>query len=388
MPIDNILRIRNAVVLSKIETIAGVDAAPSASTDAIATAGPVKISFNPNIKETDETNGSMDASAPVVAGMPCELSMDVYLKGSGVAGTAPEWGKLMRASGYSETLLGTAVPASAEACAAGGSTSTAVLGTSAAATAQQYRGMPISLTGVVAADSFIADYTAGKVATLTDLLAGSPGASSSYQILRNVLYGPASNNIPSLTHYVYSDGILYKFFGARGNAQFTLETNGLGKATFRMPCIFGGKSDAAVPSSPVYDATRPPPFQNGKALLNRVAAAISQLSVDSGVVLTMPEDPNQLEGFLPVIPTDRKITGSINPLETLVATRDVLTDLRAGTTRILHARYGQVVGNRIAFTMPAAQALNQTPGDRNKLSQIEVPFQATGRDSGLFVCVY
>lgn len=388
MPQDNILRVKNSVFLAKIETTAGVDSSPVASTDAVATAGTININFNPNMKDTDETGGSLDASAPVQAGMTVEVSFDVYLKGSGVAGTAPEWGKLLRACSFAETILATAVPAAPEACAAGGSATLANLGTSAAAVAQQYRGMPLSLTGVVAADTFISDYTASKGATVADTLPGSPVATTNYQIPKNVLYSPASANCPSLTQYVYTDGIVYKFAGMRGTMQFGFETNGLTKMSFRFQGIYLGKADAAVPTSPVYDATRPPPFQNGKLTLNRLGAAASQLSVDAGVTLTMPDDPNQVEGILPAIPVDRKSTGSINPLETLVATRDIMGDFRAGTPRLLHARYGQTAGNRIALTIPQAQYLNQTPGDRNKLGQVTVPFQAIGRDSGMFLCVY
>ncbi len=383
---DNIFRPRNSVVLAKIETTVGVDASPVAS-DAVLVTIP-KISINPQIKQTEEVTGSLDGAGPIYTGMTCELSYDVYLKGSGTGGVAPEWGKLLKACGFSETVLATAVPAAPEACAAGGTTTSAVLGTSASTTAQQYRGMPIVFTGTVPGTSFISDYTAGKLATLTDTMGGSIVATTSYQIPVNVVYGPASASIPSLTHYVYQDGLLYKFLGCRGTAQFKFDANGLGMISFRFMAIFGGKTDTAVVASPVYDATRPPPFQNGKLLLNRVVAAASSLSLDSGAELNFPDDPNEIEGIRPAIHNSRRITGSLNPLETLVATRDIMGDFRAGTRRILHARYGQTAGNRIGLTIPQAHYMNQTPGDRNGFGQVEVPFEAVGRDSGAFLCLY
>ena len=79
---------------------------------------------------------------------------------------------------------------------------------------------------------------------------------------------------------------------------------------------------------------------------------------------------------------------SINPLETLIATRDIMADFGAGTQRIVHARYGESAGNRIEMTVPAALYTGQTPGDRSGLATIEVPFSAVGRDAGAFLCFY
>ncbi len=384
---DGIIRPKNTVLLGKIESSVGVDASPAAA-DAILIQN-LAMNFNPNLINTDEYTGSLDGAGPILGGFQAvELSFEVYLKGVSTPGTAPEWGKLLRACAMSETILATALPASAEACAAGGSTTTATLGTTAAATAQQYRGMPINFTGAVAGAAFISDYTAAKVATLTDLMSGSIIATTSYQIPANVVYGPASNTIPSLTFYAYADGLLYKFIGCRGTFEQTINTNGVGVLRFTMRGAFASKTDAAVISSPVYDATRPPIFQNGKMLMDRKAAAVAQFSLSLGAELSIPDDPNQPEGTLPPIHNSRKITGSVNPLETLVATRDIMSDFRAGTRRIVHARYGSVAGNRIGITIPAAHYTNHTPGDRNGLGQVTVPFEATGRDAGCFLCVY
>lgn len=383
---DGILRTRNSLVLAKIESTVGTDASPVAGSDAVLTTIP-KISFNPNIINTDNVTGAMDGAGPIYTGMTCQVAFDVYFKGSGAAGTAPEMGKLLKGCSYEEVITASAVPASPAACGAGGSTTTAQLGVAASATAQAYRGMPINLTDEVAGTSFITDYTTGKIATLTDTF-GAIDADTSYQIPVNVLYRPLSDNIPSLTMYVYRDGVLEKFVGCRGNVQFRLDVNGAPVASFTFMGVYAGKTDAAVPASPVFQATQPPPFQNGKLLMNRLPVAAAQLTLDSGIELAWPDDPNQVEGYRPVIPTFRRMNGSINPLETLVATRDLMSDFRNGTRRIIHARWGQTAGNRMGITIPQAQYLNHTPGDRNRLAQAEVPFEAVGANAGAFLCFY
>lgn len=380
------LRTRNSVLLAKIETTEGVDASPSASTDAVACEN-LAISFNPNVITTNEYTGSLDGLGAIVGGMTAQLSFDVYLKGNGTPGTAPEWGKLLKACGWSETLTATAVPAAPEACAAGGSTTSAKLGTSAVGTAELYRGMPIALTGSVAGTSFISDYSAAKLATLTDTMSGTIDAGTSYQVLKNALYAPGSTSIPSLTLYVYVDGIVYKFVGARGNAAFNLTSGGPGKITFTFRAMFSSKADAAVPAA-TYDATRPPIWKNGAALVNRLAAAIQQWTLDPQNQIINPDNPNSLEGYDPAIITSRQARGNINPLEVLTATRDIMSDFRSGTQRVLHARYGATAGNRIALTHPAALYLNQSPTDRGGLAAVGVPYEPVGADSHSFLCIW
>src|SRR5688572_24132435 len=137
-----VLRTKNKVLLAKIESAEGSDAAP-AVTDAILCENP-RLSWNANVITTNEVTGSLDSDAPLVGGMTVSLTFDVFLKGSGVAGTAPEFGDLLKACGYAETITAAAVGAPT-ACASG-TTTTATLAAPAGTTAQQYRGMPINFT--------------------------------------------------------------------------------------------------------------------------------------------------------------------------------------------------------------------------------------------------
>ncbi len=380
------LRSRNAVVLFKTETTAGTDASPVAADDAVLVENP-QIQFNPNIVRTNEVTGSLDSRGAIVGGMTAQISCDVYLKGSGTAGTAPEFGPLLKACGWAETLTGTAVPASAEACGATGSTTTATLGTSASSTADAYNGMPIDFTGNVEGSSFIADYTAAKLATLTDTMSGAIDASTSYQIPANVLYAPASSSISAGTMYVYMDGVLYEFVGCRGTTGFALQSGGPGRIRFQFNGIFEAKTDAAVPTA-TYDTTRPPIWKGGKALVNRVASAMAALSVDANAQVINPDNPNATEGYDPAEIVSRNMQGQMDPLETLIATRDVMADFRAGAQRIIHARYGSTAGNRVGLTVPAGLFTNQTPADRNGLSAVTVPFDCVGQDGGAYLCFY
>jgi hypothetical protein len=381
------LRSRNAVLLYKEEVTEGVDPTPTAGTDAVLVED-VSLDFNPTIVQTNEVTGSLDSRGPITGGMTASLGFSVYMKGSGAAGTAPEFGEMLKACGWGETVTGTAVPASPEALGTGASQTAATLGTSAGATDDQYNGMPVDFTSAVTGSGFISDYVgSSKLATLTDDLGAVLTATSNYQIPVNVLYTPASASIPTGTLYLYMDGVRYILVGNRGSGSFTLTSGQPGKIQFNFTGLFSSKADAAVPTA-TYDTTRPPIWKNGRALIDRYASAMAAMSVDWGSALTNPDNPNALEGFDPAIITRRAMTGSCDPMETLVATRDVMTAFRNGTQQIVHARFGALAGNRIGLTIPAAFYTNQTPGDRDGVATVTVPFSCVGEDSGAYLCFY
>lgn len=388
-----VLRSRRGAVLAKVETTEGTDAVPTTA-NAMLVENP-RLTFDNQLVTTNEMTGSLDPRAPIVGGLRCSLAFDLYLKGSGTPGTAPEFGDLFKACGWEEVVTAAAIPTTAEAAAAGG-TSQVTLSTGATAQAQAYRGMPLllSVNPATPKRTFISNYTSGKVATLTDVFSPALSVTTEYQVPANVLYRPTSDEtlIESLTQYVYMDGVLYKILGARGTFTLAMVAGQPGKFSFTFTGMYGGKSDAAVPAIGAFDSTRPPIWrdpsgdQSGHFAIDRTEAALRQLGFDNGNSLVYPDNPNALEGFDPSVITARRMTGSMDPLATLVATRDLMTDFRIGTQRLLHARCGTVAGNRFGMVIPAAHPEQYAPGDRDGLQTEEVRFFCSGEDAGAFLC--
>lgn len=380
------LRIKNSVLLAKVEVTEGTDVSPT-GTDAILVEN-LRVTPSANLINTDEVTGSLDGAGPIVGGMKMDVTFDVFLKGSGAAGTAPEFSSVLKACGWSETVTGTAVPSSAEAAAAG-TTSTLTLSSGATGTANLYRGMPINLTVNPAAGdtTLISAYTSGKVATLTDTYGTALDNTTEYQIPINVRYSPGSSSIPTVTLYAYMDGLLYIIVGARGTMQLTLESGGIGRMSFTMTGMFSSKTDTSVVTA-TYDSTRPPVWKNGKMTIGGSDAAVQSITLDMGNTLANPDNPNSLEGFDPAIITRRDLTGTVNPLETLMATRTIMTDFRNGTTRSMGILVGSTTGNKVGITIPAALYTARNPGDRDGLSTEDVTFAATGQEAGAFLCFF
>lgn len=101
---------RNAVLLVKLQPVAGTDAAPVGATNAIMA---MNISAQPVSAEFAKRNnikpylGNM-GSVPVA--IHAEITFEVELAGAGTAGTAPKYGTLLRACAFGETITpGTSV---------------------------------------------------------------------------------------------------------------------------------------------------------------------------------------------------------------------------------------------------------------------------------------
>jgi len=464
----SILVTRNSAVLAKIEASDGTFEAPNPDTDGVLVEMP-SITMNSQNTDTNEVSGSLDSDTPIIGGTQCEISFTAYLKGSGTAGVAPEYGDLLRACSMSETITKTDLTGSdisfvnstgkilaaatdisaltvgtgfsvidstdndgeylVTAAGAGEITVTKTDGTSAdltdesagasiilrygiaaatatagsktgftadapfAATADLYRGMPVLLSTnpVTPEFTFMNEYSVARVAEIVKTMGAALDNTTVVSIPANVVYVQASAAIPSVSLEVYRDGLLYRFTGCRGSVKFSYDAGGATKADFSISGLFVSKTDAAVPSI-TYDDVRPGSFRNSPFLINRLQAGISNLSIDLANNLVFPPDSGGSEGFVSPKITGRHVTGSVDPNETLVATRDIMTTFRAGGVQIIHAtvKGGSAanVGQRISQMIPEAFYTKDDPSDRDGIATEDVEFFCKGKDSGAYLCFF
>lgn len=457
-------RSRKGAIYCAVQTLDDVMDAPNTATDGIL-AENLDLAYNPQVTKTNEFTNSLDSRPSIIGGFKATASFDVYLKGSGVPGLAPEYGVLLRACGFAETVISTALTgtdiyfdaasgqirstttdlsvllpgtaiysAAAEkantgafivtastatsatvtkdtgappalqttvagqsvtllrglsaAAATSGTDTSATLAAPFAATDQLYRGAPLVLTGNPAtpATSFITDYTAARLATLTDRHATALSSATFASIPPSVIYVPASDNIPWVTLWLNMDGVLVKLYGCQGTVSFEVMAGGPGKLKFTMSGLYAEEVDQPLGLT-AYDKTRPAIWRDGRGEIDRKRVGMSQLTLDVKNDVVFPENPNGPEGFDPPIIVKRDITGSIDPNLSLVATQNVMAAFRSGETQVIHARLtggpGAVAGNRVAITVPAALYTDAKPGDRNGVRSRQTPFDATVEDGGM-----
>lgn len=96
---------RKRVILAKIETTYGTDAAPVGTTNAILVRNLTMTPQDADFVDRDLVRPYIGRSEQLPAGIRAMLEFEVELQASGTAGTAPGWGPLMRACGLSETIV-------------------------------------------------------------------------------------------------------------------------------------------------------------------------------------------------------------------------------------------------------------------------------------------
>lgn len=406
------IRPRNVAMLFKLETTVGTDAAPTA-----ADAFPFEAdgwSYNAPYRSegSNEANGSLVASAPLIVGQPAEVSIRVRLKGAG-AGTTytslirPPHHALLSACGK-RGLFTAAVAAQAIVA---GTTTSATLGASFAATAQAYRGMPLQLAAGNSGGRLVhvSDYTAAKVATLTDIFGAALNTSVTAAVPANWTYAGTSpkdavaraTDHPAGTLYLYEDGTLHKFVGCRGSiSDLSGQSARPGFCTFNLMGIYAGKSDATMPAITVPQQAAPVLAQGAAGIdpafvINRRELAISQWSLNDGQVKEVVDDPNTPFGFSSPELAGRAPTLAIDPTVTLKATRDTIAEIEAGTQYPSVLRFGGVAGNRWSIVNPLVAPADPQVGQRGiyrteqlSLAVLNPGVDAGSRDAETILCFY
>lgn len=96
--------IRNTAILAKIETTTGTDAAPAGATDAILASNFTSNPLAATYVDRALVRPFLGTSDRLIGYTYKELSFDVEIAGSGAAGTAPAWGKLLRGCAFAEVI--------------------------------------------------------------------------------------------------------------------------------------------------------------------------------------------------------------------------------------------------------------------------------------------
>lgn len=388
------LRIRNQVLLVKVESSEGVDASPGV-TDAIKI-DTVTVTPQPEIQDTTEATGAIDKGEFEIGKTPIEFAGTVKLKGSGAAGTAPEVDPLLRACGWAATTLAATVPTTSTTTASAGTTTsftvdrTAGNGADWSNTTGTYIGYVVTLTTnpTAATTCQIKNYVvtgSNAVVTLDRVFSPALDVTTTASIPLQVIYKPTSGTVPSVSAYCYYDGLVDKIFGARGDVTLKLLNGAKADLEFKFAGVIGAdEADAAVPTG-TFDSTAAPKWRlqdGGSFRVDNVAAGIKDLSVSFNNQLPFPPNPNATDGIDPPTITGRDLQGTATPQTTLVATRAMFLKFRNGTKMAWTAQLGSVAGNRIFILIPQAKLRNITRTSEQDLMLDTLPFSAISSNDG------
>jgi hypothetical protein len=342
-------------------------------------------------------NGGLDDAAPIPGGMRAEIVLTIPLAGSGAPGTAPEWGKLLKACRMEEVITAAAVglPTAATAGTANTVTGTAAFNT----TAQLYRGMPLLLTGnpAAGAQDVVLDYTSGRVMTLARTYSPVLSTSTLIQVPINVLYRPTSDDTVGNAFTCYADlptaigatGLRHRILGCRGSWSIGLVASRPASIVIRLTGIVDGYNEAAtIPAGYVPTKRQAPRWESGLSQVNRALMQCESMSWDMGVRTFYPENPEAPEGFNPPIITGAAPRITANPFSNTTNTPTRTGAFRAGTPVPVAAMWGSVAGNRFALSCPSAQIVDLQSAERGELGVDALLMQPDTVDATMFLACW
>lgn len=255
----------------------------------------------------DEYTGSPFKNADAISGKRVTGSFNLKLRPPGGA-TPPAAdaflpGLILQAAKFTEVRTTTAIPAAPEAGTSGTSTGL-TLGAGATGTADLYKGMAISLASMGASYktrmTAIVAYTAGKAATFAETF-GSP-VTGNYQIPKQLQYvwTPDATAPTLLSLKIWLDGHRFDLMNVRiSGLQFVIPTSTKDQAAYpevqvSFTADINGNSAEATPTVPSGGAV--PFFKDGDCWLNKVAVGTSTITLDMGLGIEYPPNPNKTDG--------------------------------------------------------------------------------------------
>lgn len=165
-------------------------------------------------------------------------------------------------------------------------------------------------------------------------------------------YKPASSGVPSITLWVYADGVAKKLKGCRGTVSFAGKVGEPCYADFKFQGVYDAVADLAM-VSPTFEGTVPPALLGATFTVDSYAGIITSFNIDMANEISLRESVNAAAGYLSALITGRKPTGKLDPEETLVATYAWYTKWLAGAGLALNiGTIGTGTCNKVQITAP------------------------------------
>ena len=385
------IRTAQTRVAVKIESSIGTDAiAGSLSSSDFITATCRLTNRQGSIPNPTYTS-SYNRAAPIPGSLMATIEISMMMIGSGAAGTAPEWGKLLQICRMEEVVTGSAV--GSPTAAASGTTTTVTAASPFGTTAQAYRGMPLLLAGNPSAGAIdaVLDYTTGRAITLGRTYGSALSTSTTLQVPVNVLYRETSDETAekAATIYVYRDGLRSRLVGCRGSFRLDLPTGSPGVLTFTITGqVVDWDQAVSLPSGFTPLTRMAPVWKGGISQFNRASARVARLSFGAGVATGMPENPEATDAFDPPIITAAEPAWSIDPFSDTALSPTRFSAMRAGTALPLVAGWGAVAGNRFLASCPSAVVLSNDESERLGLRVDQINLAPDQPDAGFFLACY
>jgi hypothetical protein len=386
----------NTAIAIAVQSAPGAWTQPSNSTD-IYPCGNVRVALDPITAENPEYLGTIHRPAPFMLGKKASVTITMPIRPPGGASPPSAGayipGRVLRAAGFTENLISAAIPPSAEPLGSGSTTTAAKLGTTAAGTAQLYKGLALFLSDNGASYNrrmtAIRSYAADKLATLFEVLSAAPAAN--YQIPRQLAYQlSASATPPNLAVSVWYQSVRYDLNDMTvSSLRFTFPTSTRDSTDFPiMEVTLDGDlyafADEAVPTPAALGGI--PVFKDGDMWLANKALGGSSVSCDLGIQVGYAPNPNRLSGNDPAQMTETRRTVSLTLNHATKAANDLIALADEQSLHGLWLQYGRAAGEIVAFNVPQGRFSFPNPDNSGAMVTQSVDLMIDDAEKAINLC--
>lgn len=356
---------------AKLEDVEGV-AEVLAAEDAKVLVLNSNIDMDLEMKERPVAMSSFSHIPQTIGRRTGQSSLNVELKGSGVAGTAPEWAKFLKTCGAAESTLKSITIGAVttgpflhgeEITGAGGGKGKVVITTPTGVTTLYY----VVVSGVIANGEVITGGISGASATT-----GSAPATAG-----NV-FMPVHESIPTITIQTIMDGLQKMIRGARGSVKFHFKA---GEPVI-MECAHSGVgedvTDEDLFTGVDFEDQDAPAFMGGSFKVDGAEVLLQAMDISVDNTLTARDDPNDAQGIKSFAITGRKTSGSFDPEMQKVAGYDFFGKWFAGTAAVIDVSWGSGAGKAFRFFIKSAQYTKIGDESRNGMAIAKTSFVLNG----------
>lgn len=169
-----------------------------------------------------------------------------------------------------------------------------------------------------------------KACGMSETLSG--GVSSTFAFI--------SASWPSVTLYIYLDGIQFQVQGAVGTWELNLVAGETPKIKFDMKGLWELPTDVTFPTSYTPNATQPQVLKNGTVTIESYAAVFRSIVLRSNNVITERADLRAATGIAGFQITDRNPEAEVTIEAVLLATNNFWNNFAADTVAALSIAWG------------------------------------------------
>jgi len=200
----------------------------------------------------------------------------------------------------------------------------------------------------------------------------------------SVTNNPLSASFPSVTLWVYIDGICHKVNGGVGDLEMDLTSGEFGVITWTFKGLYAIPTDLAI-VAPTFDTPDPEIVKACTFTFGSYAAIAEKLTFKLGNTIAERPDFNQTEGIKGFCVTGRNPEGSMTVEAVLRAetNADFYSYFHSNTVKALSFVLGGTAGNILTWTSSYCYLRAPVWGDREGARTFELPFQvahSTGDD--------